>query len=411
LSFLPPIFRIRDFRVLILTRWLIVMALQIQDVIVSWQVYQLKHDALLLGLLGLTEAVPAILCSFYAGHIVDNHRPAKIFINCLAVLSVNAVLLWIATSSWVDIHDDWRLIVMFSATFVSGIVRSFSSPSNSSLIPQLVPRELYSASAAIGSSVFQASAIVGPAIGGLVYGQFGSDAAFAMIPALSIASLVAVFWLTPHARSIRNTQQREKFSQSIMAGLRFVLKTKALLSSMMLDMFSVLFGGAVAVLPIYADQVLHIGASGLGFLRAAPAVGSLLVLMALTFRPLKVISGKTLLWVVAGFGTCILIFGLSHSVILSAVMLALSGAFDGVSMVIRQTIMQLLTPDQYRGRVSSVSLVFITSSNEIGAFESGLAASMMGLIPSVIFGATMTLLIVGGTALFFPELRRTQIEH
>lgn len=385
------------------------MGMQIQAVIVAWQVYQIRPQAFLLGLIGLTEAVPAILCSFYAGHIVDNHRPAKVYMNCIRAMLLNALVLWLVTSSLVSISDDLRLILMFAAVFVSGLVRSFGSPANSSLVPQIVPRELYAASAAWTSSVFQAASIVGPALGGLVYGEIGATYAFGMIPTFIFLSLICVGLLSPKAKEIRNNQTREHFSDSIRAGIKFVFKTKALLSSMTLDMFSVLFGGAVAVLPIYADKVLHVGASGLGILRSAPALGSFLVLLFMALRPLKVISGQTLLIVVAGFGLCIVGFGVSTNYTLSLIMLAFSGAFDAVSMVIRQTILQLLTPDQYRGRVSSVSQVFITSSNEIGAFESGFAATAMGLVPSVVFGGVMTLIIVTGTAIWFPELRRTRI--
>jgi MFS family permease len=279
------------------------------------------------------------------------------------------------------------------------------------MVPQVVPRELYPASAAWTSSVYQFSAIIGPALGGLVYGEIGSSYAFGMIPAFIFLSLICVALLSTRAKEIRNNRNREPFGESIRAGVKFVLRQKALLSSMTLDMFSVFFGGAVAVLPIYADQVLHVGASGLGILRSAPGIGSLLVLLVMAIRPLKVISGQTLLIVVAGFGLCIVGFGFSTNYALSLTLLGFSGAFDAVSVVIRQTILQLLTPDQYRGRVSSVSTVFITSSNEIGAFESGFAASIMGLVPSVVFGGAMTLLIVAGTAIWFPELRRTRIAH
>ena len=387
------------------------MGMQIQAVIVAWQVYQIRPQAILLGLIGLAEAVPAILCSFYAGHIVDQHRPAKVYVNCIRALLLNAIALWLVTSSLIHIRDDFRLILMFVVVFISGLVRSFSSPANSSLVPQVIPRELYAASAAWTSSVYQAAAIFGPAIGGLVYGEIGATYAFGLIPAFIFLSMICVALLSPKAREIRNNQAREHFSDSIRAGIKFVLQTKALLSSMTLDMFSVLFGGAVAVLPIYADKILHVGASGLGILRSAPAIGSLLVLLFMAIRPLKVISGQTLLIVVAGFGLCIVGFGISTNYALSLLLLAASGAFDAVSMVIRQTILQLLTPDQYRGRVSSVSTVFITSSNEIGAFESGFAATAMGLVPSVVFGGVMTLLIVAGTAIWFPELRRTRIAH
>jgi MFS family permease len=406
-----PVFKIRDFRILVMTRWFITIALQVQAVIVGWQVYQIKPDPLLLGLLGLAEAVPAILCSFWAGHIVDNHRPARVYRLSLVALFFNGLLQFLIADAMVPVTKDVRLLLFYFAVFVSGVARSFAGPAVFSLIPQIVSRELIAASSAWNSSAFQLAAIMGPAAGGLIYGMFGASYAFAIIPLFTLFALIGVTRLSPTAKELRSKSQREPFTRSVRTGIEFVYNDKVLLSAMTLDMFSVLFGGAVAVLPIYADQVLHVGASGLGLLRSAPALGSLLILLFLGLRPLKVISGKMLLSVVAGFGATTLLFGISTNFTASLVFLAMSGSFDGVSMVIRSTILQLRTPDHVRGRVSAVSTVFITSSNEIGAFESGFAAKLLGLVPSVAFGGAMTLLIVAATACFAPELRRTRIKE
>lgn len=404
-----PVLQIKDFRLLFLTRIFVSMALQAQAVIVGWQVYQMSKDPLLLGLIGLTEAVPAITCSFFSGHIVDNNRPAAVYRLCILTLLLNAVLIWFAASSVFQFSDHLRLILIFAGIFGSGAARSFSSPSISSLIPRIVPRNLLSAAAAFNSSSFQIAAILGPAFGGLVYGRFGATIAFAIPPVILMIAFVSSEFLSKPAKALRATSTREPFLKSIQSGVKFALGQKVLLSTMILDMFSVLFGGAVAVLPIFADKVLHSGSFGLGLLRAAPSVGSGIVVLILAFRPMKVISGKTLLWVVAGFGLSNLLFALSTNFTFALLFLALGGAFDGISMVIRQTIEQLLAPDHMRGRIAALGSIFITSSNEIGAFESGLAARFMGLVPSVVFGGAMTLVVVSATAWLVPGLRKTRI--
>lgn len=387
------------------------LALQAQAVIVGWQIYQIRHDPLLLGLIGLAEAVPAISGSFISGHMVDTHRPAVVFRWSLTVLFLNSCALWLAVAPFLSLGDELRLTLLFCAVFVSGAARSFSSPAVFSIIPRIVSRKELAAAAALNSSTYQIASIAGPAIGGLVFGAAGAMTAFA-IPALAqLAALISAFGLSHDIKLLKNQNIREPFVKSVRSGLKFTFTHRVILSALTLDMFSVLFGGAVAVLPIYADQVLHVGSMGLGFLRAAPSIGSVCVALVIAFRPMRVISGATLLWVVAGFGLSTLAFAVSTSFVFSMLCLAASGAFDGVSMVIRSTILQLLTPENMRGRVSSVSSVFITSSNEIGAFESGAAARLMGLVPSVVFGGLMTLVVVAATALLSPELRKTRIKH
>jgi MFS family permease len=385
------------------------MSLQAQAVIIGWHIYALRSDPLLLGLIGLAEAVPAIGFAFFSGHVVDKRRPAAVYQLSLAILVLNSIGIWLAAWDKLPISEGARIIALFVSVFVSGGVRSFTSPSVFSLIAAVVPRHQFSQASAWNSWGFQMAAICGPALGGILYGTVGPTVTFA-IPCF----MIFLAFLCSRLFSVRVLHHRgivtgEPFLASIRSALRFAVKEKVLLSAMTLDMFSVLFGGAVAVLPVFSDQVIHAGAQGLGFLRAAPAVGSALIALFLAFKPLNPISGRQLIWTVAGFGASLLGFAFSRSFATAFVFLMASGGFDGVSMVIRSTILQLLTPENMRGRISSLSLIFVASSNEIGAFESGLAARLMGLIPSLIFGACMTLSIVGVTAWFSPELRRTRI--
>ena len=407
----PPVLRNRDYRLAFQARVFAAMALQVQAVIVGWQLYQLHPDPLLLGMVGLVEAVPAIGFSFFSGHVVDTHKPARIYQLSIAVLFLNACALWLVVSPQLNLSEKLQIAGLFAAVFVSGAARSFTSPSFFSLVPRVVPRSLFGAASAWNSFAYQIASIIGPALGGLVFGKSNHVIAFSLPPVLALSGLASSLFLSKEVRDYKSDREREPFVKSMKAGLSFVFGNRVLLSSLALDMFSVLFGGAVALLPFFADQILKAGSEGLGYLRAAPSVGSLVVALYLAIRPLPVISGKTLLWVVAGFGAATVVFALSRDFTLSMIALGLAGAFDGVSMVIRGTILQILTPDQMRGRVSAVSSVFITSSNEIGAFESGVAARLLGLVPSVVFGGIMTLIVVVTTAWKVPELRRTRISQ
>lgn len=409
-SISSPILKIKDFRLLLLTRFMISFALQANAVIVGWQIYKLTNDPLLLGLIGLTEAVPAITSSFFSGHIVDISKPAKVHHISLFVMMINTFFILSAVVPHFGIHDNVRLIMLFVGVFISGAARSFTGPSVFSLISQIVPKPLLPAAAALNSSGFQFAAISGPALIGLIYGFFGPVVAFSVPCFFATFAFISAGFISPKTDALASKPRREPFLQSLKAGIKFAFGHKVLLSTMSLDMFSVLFGGATAVLPVFADKVFHTDSTGLGILRAAPAIGSVIISLYLGLRPMKVISGRRLLFVVAGFGLAILGFALSKNFYLALFFLSLSGLFDGVSMVIRGTILQLLTPDNMRGRVSALSSMFIISSNEIGAFESGVAAKYLGLIPSVIFGSIMTLFVVGTVAVVVPELNETKIE-
>lgn len=399
----------KDFRLMLYVRVLSLMALQAQDVIIGWQVYSITKDYFMLGLVGLTEAIPALAGALFAGHVVDTGRPHKIYIACISVLTFNGFVLFLIAGDVIHFEQHVILPALFIGIFISGLARSFISPSSYTLIPRIVPRaDIPAASAWLGSG-FQFGAVVGPAIAGLTYGLLSVTAAWLIPTSLMALALALLLPMSAPIRTYRSNAMREATFKSIYSGWQYIRHRPALLAVMSLDMFAVLFGGAIAMLPAYADQVLHIGADGLGVLRAAPAAGAICSALFLAAYPMKRVYGKTLLYAVSGFGISIIIFGLSSSFMLSLAALAMSGIFDSVSVIIRTTLVQLMTTDDMRGRVSALNSMFIISSNEIGAFESGLAAKMMGLVPSVVFGGAMCLAVVCGIGYLCPPLRRLDV--
>lgn len=403
------VLRGRDFRLLLFTRMFSSFALQAQAVIVGWQVYSLTHDPFILGLTGLAEAVPAISCALVAGHIVDISRPHLIYCLCLGALMLNTIMLLVIGGGIIPPPGGHLVHWIFAGIFISGLARSFAMPASSSLVQQIAPRRDMSQATAWLNSGFQIAAIAGPAVAGLVYGGYGPKMAW-MIPAFCMVCAFGQANFMHSLRYFRNSEKRLPAVQSIREGWTFILHNRVLLAMMALDMLAVLFGGAVAMLPAYADQVLHTGSQGLGALRAATAIGAIVTAVVMAVRPMKRVSAVRMLWVVAGFGVCMIGFGLSTVFWLSMFFLIVSGAFDSVSVVIRSTMVQLLTPEHMLGRVASVSSMFIVSSNELGAFESGTLARMMGLVPSVVAGGIGTLVVVALTAFASPELRKSVIE-
>ena len=400
------VLRLKDFRLLLLTRLFGMAALQSQAVIVGWQVYAITRSPFKLGLVGLAEAVPAIICALVAGHIVDISRPQKIYTLCIGVLVANTVMLFLTAGGFIVPVPD-ALPWLFVGVFISGLARAFIMPASFSLLPRVVARGEISAASAWLNSFFNVAAIGGPAVAGVVYGAFGPRVAWCLpMSAMAVAFLTISRLRTSHDVVV---EKREPAWASIRAGWAFIFSTPVILGVMLLDMFAVLFGGAVAMLPAYADQVLHVGPEGLGALRAAPAVGAVTMALLLALRPLRNIRTTTMLWAVVGFGVCMIGFGLSKLFWLSMLLLAFSGGFDCVSVVIRATLTQLLTPSGMMGRVSSVKSMFIISSNEIGAFESGTAATLLGLVPSVVIGGFATLAVAGVTALLSPSMRHTVV--
>jgi MFS family permease len=384
------------------------LAWQAQMVAIAWQVYSMTKDPLSLGLVGLTEVIPAIFFAMIAGHIVDRRDRKKIIISSQSLILVVSFSLWALTYAGDLLSNQMHLFFIYSCVFLLGAGRAFLGTAQFAFFGEIFDREQYVIASTWVSTVWQVAATLGPAIGGIIYGQVGVSITFlfcALLASLAAASISVI-----PGRGKIEAVQAENFTESLFTGIRFVRKSPVILGAISLDLFAVLFGGAVALLPIFADY-LSVGPEGLGMLRAAPSVGAFFTGLWLTQRTPRKNVGPLMLTSVAGFGICMILFALSKNFIFSLVLLALSGALDGVSVVIRSAILQLATPGHMRGRVAAVNSIFITSSNELGAFESGVAAKWMGVIPSVIFGGTMTLLVVGLTAYLSPELRRLSFEN
>jgi len=403
------ILKIPAFRFLLLTRMCAITAMQGQAVIVGWQVYSLTKSVWMLGLTGLVEAVPAILCALYAGHLVDIAHPKKIFMACLSVLALNTFLLFIFAGGYIATETSVLLYIIYIGIFISGLARSFIMPSAFALLPLIVERSDIPSAASWQTTCFQIAAIGGPALAGLLYAAYGAHGAWCFPVLMICISVIAISLLKVNLPP-KSGEKRPSAIKNIKEGWDFLLSNRSLLSIMALDMLAVLFGGAIAMIPAFADQVLHVGSEGVGILRASPAVGAVLTALYFALKPMQRITAKRLLIVVGGFGVCMIGFGLSQNYIIAAIFLTLSGAFDSVSMVIRGTLMQLLTPEKMRGRVSAVNSMFIISSNELGAFESGVAASLFGLVPSILIGGVGTLLVVAGAAIFSPKFRALSID-
>jgi MFS family permease len=394
--------RIPNFLWILLSYGVTTIGREAQMVVVGWQVYEATRDPLSLGMIGLAEALPFIAVALYAGHIADRASRKWIAVSGTFGLLLSAIALLIFTLRPQTLAHG-RVWPIYVVIFLSGIARSFTRPALTALSADVVPRETYASAVAWRSSTWQLAAILGPALGGLLYGFRGAVAAYATVTVLMSAALVVLMLVAATERE----PEREEMTigESLRIGLRFVFRQPVVLGAMSLDLFSVLFGGAVALLPIFA-RMLGVGPQGLGVLRAAPAVGAVLMGLVIAHRPPMQRAGRSLLVSVAIFGLTIIGFGLSRNFLLSVALLTIGGMADNVSVVIRSTLVQTMTPPNLLGRVSSVNQIFIGSSNEIGAFESGVAARLLGTVPSVIFGGVMTLLVVAITAWRAPQLRR-----
>lgn len=397
------VLRIPDFRNFVTARFLAVIGVQLQSVVVGWQVFEKTKDPLSLGLIGLAEIIPSISVSLFAGHIADRINRKKIVVYSFLVyfLCVLALLFFSLNLVPIDYHNVYPI---YTVIFVSGLARGFLQPAMSAFMAQLVPKELYPRSSAWNSIAWQTAAVTGPAIGGLLYGLYGAEISYTVDAVILFSALF--FYIMIQPRPVPENSKNETLAESMLMGFKFVFSNQVILSALSLDMFAVLFGGAVALLPIFASDILHKGPEVLGILRASPAVGAAIMALFLAHLPLKKNAGIVLLTAVAGFGFCMIFFALSKNLYLSLFLLGLSGAFDSISVVLRATIVQTMTPDHMRGRVSSVNSIFIGSSNELGAFESGVAAKLMGTVPSVVFGGTMTILVVLVSYWKSPELRK-----
>lgn len=393
--------RIPDFRRFIIGLFAFTIAIQIQGTVVGWQVYELTHDKLALGLIGLAEAVPFIGAALYAGHIADRHDRRRVTLAALVLLVVCAATLFLLA---LLVRSNVLLPAIYTVIAASGLGRSFLMPARQALGAELVPRELYGNAITWRSGTWQLAAVLGPAIGGLLYAVGGATLAYAADVVLMIAGFAAIA-LVRH-RSVIRPEHMEAVMRSLGTGIRFVWREQIILGALSLDLFSVLFGGATALLPVFADDILRVGPEGLGLLRAAPAIGAVATSVVLAYAPPFRNSGRILLRAVAAFGFCMIAFGLSTSFAVSVGVLALSGAADMVSVFIRSTLIQTMTPTHMLGRVSAVNAVFVGSSNEIGAFESGVTAKVFGTVLSVVMGGVATLAVVAVAAARLPALRR-----
>jgi len=395
--------KIRDFRLLLAGRLLVTVAVQIQGMAVGWQIYSLTHNPLALGLVGLSEAIPAIGVALYAGHVADMVDRRRIILWSVFTLTLCMALLSVCSYQLAQKESlQW---IIYAVIALSGFARGFYGPGIFGLTSDIVPRQHYGNAAAWQSTVWQASAVAGPMIGGMLYIWLAAPATYMVSSLLLIIGFV--LFLFVRARTVHE-KPAEKISvvENIAQGVRFVFSNQIILAAMAMDLFAVLFGGAVALLPIFTKEVFHMGPQALGVLRAAPCVGAFCTATILTHHPIATHTGKVFLAVVAGFGLCMIAFGLSTNFYLSFVLLALSGVLDGISVWVRSTIYQLLTPNDMKGRIAAVNSMFIGSSNEIGEFESGVTAKLMGLVPSVVFGGCMTLLVVLYSGIKAPKLRR-----
>lgn len=392
--------KIIEFRNLLTGRFFIILAFRMLATLLGWWVYQLTKDPFSIGLIGLSEVIPAVSCALYAGHVIDMNEKKKLLLICTYLYVFLIGLLLIPAFYNVELHFSGHEITyyIYGVIFFTGIVRAFIGPIVPSMIPKVVQKVNLPSAITLNQATFLISSVCGHAAGGFLIGFFGVK--WTLIVIISLILIASIFFWQLNKQFSEHKKGEIKVLESMREGISYIFKTKEILGALCLDMFAVLFGGAVAMIPVFATDILNSGAEGFGLLNAASDIGSMIVITTLSIIPLRKNQGKILLFVVAGFGLCIIGFGLSHYYWLSFMFLVLSGMLDGISVVIRGTIVQLKTPDHIRGRVLSVNSIFIMSSNEMGQFESGLAAKLMGVVKSVVFGGSMTVLIallVGST--------------
>jgi MFS family permease len=391
-------FRYPDFRRYLLARLLTTLSSEMQSVAVGWQMYSITHRPLDLGLAGLAQFLPAVCLFLVTGHVSDRVPRKRILLTCVVAFGVcSALLLTFALRHIATVYPIYAVLLM------NGTVRAFNAPAAQSFLPLILPRSVFPNAVTWNSSAFQASTIAGPMLGGILYGVTGSPE-YVYGTAL-IGYLAAAFTLSGVQAAQAAPAQITDMAENVLAGLRYIWRNKLVLGAMSLDLFAVLLGGAVALLPVYAREILKVGALGLGFMRSAPGVGALLTSLLVAHWPLRRRAGPAMFWCVFAFGLFTIVFGLSRSVPLSLSMLLLLGGADTVSVIVRSTMIQLSTPDAMRGRVSAVNMVFIGASNEVGQFESGVTAQWFGTVPAVVFGGVGTLVIVCLWAWVFRSLR------
>ncbi|MHA8065610.1 MFS transporter [Aquirufa sp. ROCK2-A2] len=392
-----------EFRAFVCGNTLFTMALLMQEVIVSYEIYKITHNPLALGLIGLAEALPYIALALFGGHYADNRDKKKIMQVSLSIIILGSFLLLYASLQLNQADAQTHIYIIYFVIFLIGLSKGFFSPAASSLNPFLVPKEVFANAATWNSSFWQLGAILGPGVAGFLYAYLGLSNSLLAIIVLLFGVMSCLFFIKNHPVPVKAVVH-ESIWQSLKEGIQFVFKTKIILYAISLDLFSVLFGGVIAILPVFAEDILKVGAEGLGILRAAPSIGAVLTMGFMIYFPPLENAWRNLILAILGFGIATLVFGLSTHFMLSVVALFFTGAFDSVSVVIRQTILRFYTPDEMRGRVSSVNGIFVSSSNELGAFESGLAAKLFGSVPSVLLGAGTTIILVSIVALKSKDL-------
>ena len=399
--------RIAEFRNLILGRFIFIMGLRMLSTLLGWWIYNLTNAPLAIGIVGLSEFVPAVSFALYAGHVIDKSdkralllRTTTCYVLCvvgLLVLSFGPIIR--------SLQSHWIQWLIYAIIFCTGVIRAFAGPALNAIIAQIVPKEKLPGAVTINTSAFLFASVIGHATAGFLIAHTTYLFAFGIVGLYAVIAWFCFFSIGPKQIMVTGEQ---KTWESIKEGLRFVVHTKEVLGALALDLFAVLFGGAVALIPVYARDILRVGPIGFGWLNAADDIGSIIMIGSLTLRPLKHRQGYTLLYAVFGFGVSIIVFGLSKLYFLSFAALLCSGMLDGISVVIRGTIVQLKTPDPMRGRVSSVNSMFINSSNELGQFESGVMAKLLKVVPSVVFGGCMTIAVVIATWFKAPSLRKME---
>mgnify|MGYP001440392362 FL=1 len=401
--------KFKEFNFFLIIRFLLVLGWSMQFIIIEWEVYNLTKDPLSLGIIGLVEIIPAISMALFAGHIVDQNEKKKLFVYAIFAFLLVSFGFFIITSDYIYSNYSSKniLIGIYALVFLGGFVRAFFGPIIFSLVALIVTKKVYPNAASWSSSTWQLAAVFGPALAGFSIALIGVNASMGFVLISVFIALGLTFFISK--KPILNPKIGEPIFDSLKEGLSFVFKTKAILVAITLDMVAVLFGGAIALLPIYAQDILNVGSQGFGMLRAAPAVGALIIMFTSAYIPVTKNAGKKLLFAIFCFGISIIIFGISSIFLISLFALFVYGLADGISMIIRQTILQLKTPNEVRGRVASVNSIFVGSSNELGAFESGLTAKLMGTVPAVVFGGIMTILSVAITNIKFPDFKKLDL--
>ena len=400
--------RISEFRNLMIGRFLFIMGLRMMGTLVGWWIYELTNAPFAIGLIGLAEVIPAVSLALYAGHVIDKSEKRKLLLKGVILYWCCALILLFLSMDIgsLKLTSLQIAIGIYFIVFCTGIIRSFTGPSFGTIVGAVVPKNLLQNATTWSQGIWLSASVLGHAIVGFIIAGFGHTGSLIVVVTLvgiGYGFIAMIKSKPPHADVVD-----QKTLESVKEGLRFVFNSKEVFGALSLDLFAVLFGGAVAMIPVFAKDILKVGPIGFGWLNAASDIGAIIIILIITIFPANRGQGKKLLLAVAGFGVCIIVFALSKIFWLSFVMLLLSGILDGFSMIVRGTIVQLKTPDHMRGRVMSVNSMFINSSNELGQFESGVAAKAMGVIPSVVFGGAMTLLVVGVTWFKAPALKKME---